>query len=46
MSGGAESGGGNARSVAGSPTSCRKLSKRKGWKPTSAFAPSVSPMNV
>ena len=46
MSGGASSGGGSTRSVAGSPTSLRKPSKWKGWKPISAFAPSVSAMKV
>src|SRR5205814_1028142 len=46
MSGGASSGGGSARSVAGSPTSRRKPSKWKGWKPIRAFDPSVSAMKV
>src|SRR5438132_11924811 len=43
MSGGAPSGGGSTRSVGCSPTSRRKPSKWKGWKPISAFAPLVSP---
>ena len=46
MSGGASSGAGRTRSVAGTPTSWRKPSNRNGWKPTSAFAPSVSAMKV
>jgi len=46
MSGEGKARGGSTRSVAGSPTSRRKPSKSKGWKPISAFAPLVSPRDA